>query len=197
MNNTMYNVYESIGNFSDVVFRADNWYEVQDYLSDRLDAAGIDPDDDAAVQDFYSYFDVKSVESDYDYTEAETADICEYIRENINIDDYEDIDELREKLYDELWADDSVTGNGSGSYTFSRYVAERNLCGNLSLLAEAISEFCDEDNSFKYLSDPERADVTIRCYLLGQCIDAALDEMDIETEFTARDAVSELETVNA
>ena len=194
--NTMYVISEAIGNFSETVKRCDNWYEVQDYLSDRLDAAGIDPDDDVAVQDFYSYFDVKSVESDYDYEEAITADICEYIRENVNIDNYEDIDELREKLYDDLWADDSVTGNASGSYTFSRYKAERNLCGNLSLLAEAIDEFCDTDNSFKYLSDPERADVTIRCYLLGQCIDAALDEMDIETEFDARDAVSELETVS-
>ena len=195
--NTMYTIYEQIGNFADVVARFDNWYEVQDYLSDRLDAAGIDPDDDSAVQLFYSYFDVQSVQSDYDYEEAVTADICDYIRENVSIDDYSDIDELRESLYDELFISDSVTGNASGSYTFNRYTAERNLCGNLSLLAEAIEEFCDTENSFKYLSDPERADVTIRCYLLSQCLDAALDEMDIESEFDAREEISDIELVNA
>lgn len=30
-------------------------------------------------------------------------------------------------VYDELWIDDSVTGNGSGSYTFNSYKAEENV----------------------------------------------------------------------
>ena len=197
MNNVIYNIHEAIGNYSEVVFRADSWYEVHEYLENRLNSSGTDPDDDAAVENFYSYFNVESIESEYDYMTAETADICEYIRENIIIDDYNDIDDLREKLYDDLWITDSVTGNGSGSYTFSRYVAERNLCGNLDLLADALEEFGCTDNAFKYIRDAETADVTIRCYLLGQCIDAALEELGIEDEFDAREAVSDIELVNA
>ena len=47
----MYKVYEQIGNFSDMVFESDNFYEVQDYLEDRFNES--DCDDEEL---FYSYF---------------------------------------------------------------------------------------------------------------------------------------------
>jgi len=83
--------------------------------------------------------------------------------------------EIAEELREILWTNDSVTGNGSGSYTVSSWTACENLCYNFDLLAEAVEEFgggCD------ILKDgPEACDVTIRCYLLPRAIDTVLDEM--------------------
>lgn len=111
----------------------------------------------------------------YDYLEAVTSDVKDYINENIEMSEYSDRDELAKKLNERLWVVDSVTGNGSGSYTFNAWEAEENLCHNLDLLGEALSEFGDVN--FKMLDSAESCDVTIRCYLLPQAIDAALDEL--------------------
>lgn len=113
---------------------------------------------------------------EYDYKEAVKNDVMEYIKNEIDFSEFDTLEELEEKLNDELWTVDSVTGNGSGSYTFSTYEAEENICHNLDLLGEALEEFgggCD------ILKDgAEAADVTIRCYLLGECIAAALEEIE-------------------
>ena len=112
----------------------------------------------------------------YNYYEAMKADVTDYIRNNINLEDYSDKDEAQEQLNDEMWTADSVTGNGSGSYTFSTYKAEENLCHNLDLLAEACEEFGSNTDILK--DGAEACDVTIRCYLLGQTIAEVLDEME-------------------
>lgn len=112
----------------------------------------------------------------YDYREAIRNDIREYINDEITLTDYADRDELEEYLQDELWTVDSVTGNASGSYTFSTWKAEEYLCHNLDLLREALDEFGGD--ALKMLESPESADVTIRCYLLAECIVAVLDEME-------------------
>lgn len=117
----------------------------------------------------------------YDYREAVKNDVLEYINNEVNLEEWRgDRDGLEEKLNDDLWTVDSVTGNASGSYTFNTYEAEENLCHNLDLLAEACEEFgggCD------LLKDgAEACDVTIRCYLLGECIAAALDEIEDDLE---------------
>ena len=39
----------------------------------------------------------------YDYREQMRADVKDYIEENIGFIDYEDLDELKEKLHDDLW----------------------------------------------------------------------------------------------
>jgi hypothetical protein len=111
----------------------------------------------------------------YDYREAVKNDVLEYINNEINFADYEDREELETKLNDDLFTDDSVTGNASGSYTFSTYQAEENLCHNMDLLSEALEEFeCSTD----YLEKgAEACDVTIRCYLLNWAISEALDEV--------------------
>lgn len=114
----------------------------------------------------------------YNYYEAVKEDVLQYIRDEINFEDFGSLEELEEHLNDTLWTVDSVTGNGSGSYTFNSYQAEENICHNFDLLAEALEEFgggCD------ILKDgAEAADVTIRCYLLGQCIAEALEELEDE-----------------
>ena len=127
----------------------------------------------------------------YNYLEAVTEDVKEYINNEINFSEYSDRNELEDHLADELWTVDSVTGNGSGSYTFNRYEAEEHLAHNLDLLAEALEEYGCEDYK-KYLDDPEAADVTIRCYLLSEAIYHALNELDIDDDtFTEDDEEAE------
>lgn len=112
---------------------------------------------------------------EYDYKEAVKNDVMEYIKNEIDFSEFDTLEELEEKLNDELWTVDSVTGNGSGSYTFSTYEAEENICHNLDLLGEALEEF-GSGADYLITNGAEAADVTIRCYLLGECIAAALEE---------------------
>lgn len=89
---------------------------------------------------------------------------------------------LAEWLNDELWTEDSVTGNGSGSYTFNTYTAEENLCHNHDLLEEACDEF-GQDIGQALKEGAEFCDVTIRCYLLSQAIEEAITELEKEDWF--------------
>lgn len=116
----------------------------------------------------------------YNYLEAMKNDITEYINDNINLADYADRDELESYLNDELFTEDSVTGNASGSYTFSRAQAQEYVKDNIDLLKDACEEFGTDAATVGewFLSeDWEKMDVTIRCYLLGQAIAEVLDDM--------------------
>lgn len=118
----------------------------------------------------------------YDYREEVKQDVLEYIKGDIDFADFETLEDLEEYLNEILWTKDSVTGNASGSYTFSTWQAEENICHNLDLLGEALVELgCSAD--YLITNGAEAADVTIRCYLLGECIAAALEE--VEEEFNA------------
>ena len=118
--------------------------------------------------------------TNYNYLEAVTSDVLDYIKEEINLDEWKgNREELEEKLNDELWTVDSVTGNASGSYTFNTWEAEENLSHNWDLLAEALDEF-GQDETDVLRQGAEAMDVTIRCYLLGQAIAEALDELEEE-----------------
>ena len=88
-------------------------------------------------------------------------------------------DSVEEKFNDELWTDDAVTGNGSGSYTFNAYIAEENICHNMDLLADVCDEFGD-DVGDAIRRGAEFCDVTIRCYLLRGAISEFLDEFERE-----------------
>lgn len=116
----------------------------------------------------------------YNYLESVKEDAKNYIDNEITLKDFSSREELEEKLNNDLWSEDSVTGNASGSYTFNTYEAEENICHNLDLLAEACKEFdCEADFLEK---GAEWADVTIRCYLLNQAISEVLDDMEVELE---------------
>ena len=117
----------------------------------------------------------------YNYIEAVTADVLDYINENNITVTNETRDEVEQQLNDDLWACDSVTGNASGSYTFNAWQAEENICHNWDLLAEACDEF-GSDAAELLRKGAEACDVTIRCYLLGQAISAALDEVETEED---------------
>ena len=122
----------------------------------------------------------------YNYLEAMKSDIMDYIRNEVNTNEFSSRDDLEESLNDDLWTVDSVTGNGSGSYTFNRSEAEENIKEKHDLLREAISEFGVDSETVgeKFLdADYECFDVTIRCYLVGQAISEALDDMEDELTF--------------
>ena len=115
----------------------------------------------------------------YNYREAVTNDAKQAILENYHDRHFTDREELEEIANDELWINDSVTGNASGSYTFNTWQAEENLCHNMDKLEEACDEF-GQDIGEAVKQGAEYCDTTIRCYLLGQAISAALDELEEE-----------------
>ena len=119
----------------------------------------------------------------YNYHEAIRADVLEAIKENYTpeeIREYlKDRDGFAERLNEDLWIDDSVTGNASGSYYCNTWKAEEAIAHNLDILGKALQKFgCGPE----YLMEKgaEACDVTIRCYLLGQAISEALDELEEE-----------------
>lgn len=123
----------------------------------------------------------------YDYRQAVRNDILDYIKEHdIQVTD-KNREEVEEFLYDTLFVEDSVTGNASGSYTFNTWKAEEYLCHNLDLLAEAIDELGADAGTYKdCIESAETADVTIRCYLLTECLSSVLDELEVEEEDECR-----------
>ena len=115
----------------------------------------------------------------YNYLENVTNDAKQAILDNLKYWDFADRDELEEVANDELWCNDAVTGNASGSYTFNTWQAEENLCHNMDELEEACNEF-GQDIGEAVKQGAEYCDVTIRCYLLPQAISAAIDELEEE-----------------
>ena len=118
----------------------------------------------------------------YDYLAAVKADVVAYIEDEISLEEWRGRrEELEEHLNDELWACDQVTGNASGSYYCSTWKAEEALSHNWDLLADALAEF-GQDGVDVLRQGAEAMDVTIRCYILGQAIAEALDELSEELE---------------
>lgn len=121
----------------------------------------------------------------YNYYDSVRADVLDYIRDNVDLADYDDLDDLAEKLNDDLWVDDSVTGNASGSYTFNNSTAKEYVFDNMDLVGEMAIEFCIDlsDIGWHFLQeDWEWLDVSIRCYVLYACISDALEEIREEWE---------------
>lgn len=123
----------------------------------------------------------------YDYLEQVTADVRDYVEQEIDMSEWAgDRDGLEEKLNNDLWTCDSVTGNASGSYTFNRVQAQIYVLDGMDELQEAVNKFGIDSETIgeKFLeSDWEYFDVTIRCYLLGQAIAAVLDDLEDEGAF--------------
>lgn len=72
-----------------------------------------------------------------------------------------------EDMYDALFIDDSVTGNGSGSYTFNAAEAAENARGLVfddGFIAEARAAGYGME---LFAEEPETVDVVARCLALG------------------------------
>lgn len=120
----------------------------------------------------------------YDYREAVMDDVREYIKNEIDLEDWKgNRDGLEAMLNNDLINCDSVTGNASGSYTFNSWLAEEYLAHNWELIEECASEFGTKPViSTWWEHGAEWWDVSIRCYLLGGAINEVLDELDEELE---------------
>lgn len=121
----------------------------------------------------------------YNYLEAVTNDVRDYVAENMDwIKDYaDDRERLEEEMNDELFTDDSVTGNASGSYYCNTWKAEEALAHNLEEIEEAANEFGYEPViSSGWEHGAEWWDVIIRCRHLPEAISIVLDELE-ETGF--------------
>ncbi len=125
----------------------------------------------------------------YDYEEAVKDDIKNYLESYLDdyfderhIDEITKVDDVVENIYDDLFVGDSVTGNASGSYYCNSYKAKEALEGNMDLVAEAYRDFGYEALPFEDIDNPEKVDVTIRCYLLRQCLDEVIKDYEDKIE---------------
>ena len=106
----------------------------------------------------------------YDYLQAVTDDVIDYMKEN-NIDPYTvDLDDL----IDDAFIDDDITGYGSGSYTFDKIQAAQNLVGNWDLLRDCTANYPDFD---PLKAGPEACDIAIRRGVLGRAAKDAIEIM--------------------
>lgn len=120
----------------------------------------------------------------YDYRSIIADDIRDYIESHFTAEEISekltDRDEWEQELNDDLWIVDSVTGNASGSYFCNTWKAEEAIAHNWDILADAIAEFGGDVDILR--QGAESCDVTIRCYLLGECLSAVLDDLEAEAE---------------
>lgn len=120
----------------------------------------------------------------YDYYIEVTNDVeCWMDKDGdpFDLSQFENREEAAEFLRDELWAEDSITGNGPYGYA-SEEECEEFLCHNLNLLFDALFEFGELeesllDNLHKHHKEKNLArwaDCTIRCYVLDNAIEGVL-----------------------
>lgn len=120
----------------------------------------------------YNYYD-EVKDSLVDWLNENEAEWQERIRDGFYLDD------IINWVQDEAWVSDSVTGNASGSYYCNAYKAEEALAHNWDLLEEALTEFgCGHIDAIS--KGAEWCDVTIRCYMLSQVIEDALEESGVK-----------------
>ena len=117
----------------------------------------------------------------YDYREAMADDIKNAIEGNGEFWGLAEMtaEEAGELLTDNLWTNDAVPGNGSGSYTFNRALAKEYVLDNMELCVEAFKEFCAVEQFAEKIAseDWEFLDVTIRCYLLPEMVEYVVNKM--------------------
>lgn len=122
--------------------------------------------------------------SNYNYYAAMRQDVRNAIDEGYSLDEWRGRrDELEEKLNEDLWIDDGVTGNASGSYYCNSYKAMQAVTDNMELLQEALDEFGADyaDIGRKFMAgDWEYFDVSIRCYLLSSVVADVLDDIEAD-----------------
>lgn len=112
----------------------------------------------------------------YNYLAVVKDDVRNYISDEVNLSEFNKVEELNEFLNEKLFNENSVTGNSSSeTYTYSREVAAENLLDNMDLLSQAMGEFGDVLDKGE-----EACDVSIRCYLLPQAINEVLDTYEID-----------------
>lgn len=119
----------------------------------------------------------------YSYKDVVRSDVREWIDDHKEVLQDVDRHDVFDVVYNACWIDDNVTGNASGSYTFSRYEARKNFFND-----EDSEEYIDQmiEDGFTCResvgkavqeSNLELLDVLIRCWLLCDAVTEVLDEM--------------------
>jgi hypothetical protein len=116
----------------------------------------------------------------YNYYEAVEADLKDemvntYLPSYFDGDTLEEInatdpDDLADYVYDRAFTEDAITGNASGSYTFSSPIARGYVMDNIDIAQEACEDFgisATEVGEHFLEQDFEWFDVCIRCYVLN------------------------------
>ena len=118
----------------------------------------------------------------YNYYEAVKEDVITAIEDDYYIEIVKEqlkmggVDcDVVEALNDAMWTDDSITGNGSGSYWCNAWGAEEALCHNWNLIRDMVSEYMTDISINKF--SPEQMDVSIRCFLLNSVLWDLVDEI--------------------
>ena len=120
----------------------------------------------------------------YNYRESVKEDVKNWMDENHEPGASSELEWNYDIVFEGCWIADEVTGNGSGSYTFSRLEARRNFFeddDSEDYISQMLQEgFCDAEEVGKHMAsgDWEWIDVCIRCYLLGDVVQEVIDEMD-------------------
>lgn len=110
----------------------------------------------------------------YNYREEEIKDILDYIDTEVNLEEYEDEEELI-NLFDELWDEDTVTGNQSGYMTEKEH--EHFIAENFQLVKDAMESFGYQIKDIPDKNPCTWLDTLIRCYLLNDCLHEALERL--------------------
>lgn len=114
--------------------------------------------------------------SNYNYLEAVKEDVRDRLGDYDPRGEDETLEEYQERLNESFWVDDSVTGNGSGSYTFSTAKAREFVLAGFEQVAEACREFDISLGEKVEAGEWEALDVIARLYYLRQAIDEVVGE---------------------
>ena len=122
----------------------------------------------------------------YDYRRAITDDVKDWIVNDSDIPEEGIVegrdDEMYDWIYDEIFDEDSVTGNGAYYYNTEDKCSEY-LSGNFDILYDAVREFGINEEANVIIAHYEQKDLaryfdcTIRCHLLMECIYNAVEEL--------------------
>lgn len=126
----------------------------------------------------YNY--LEAVKDDVETWLVDNSSQFEKIKDNNKIDGVIDWDGVKGDLNEILWNEDSITGNGSGSYTFnSEKAREYVLSDGLQYLEDLVDEgWLTYESIGKDVTnyDFEVLDVSLRCYFLSQAIEEVITD---------------------
>lgn len=109
-------------------------------------------------------------------------DNCDITVENGNITtEHGTRMEFEEWLIDRLYNQDSITGNGSGSYTCNSWEAEQHIRDEFDMFLDMVKDFdysAEQVGTWFLNEEWETMDVLVRCWLLPSVIAEVLDDIE-------------------
>lgn len=121
------------------------------------------------------------MENKYDYLEAMTDDIVNYVVSEQPTDEELRDDDFWYRIEEDCWQDSTITGNGEGGWYFDDDEEARKAVfteENVKILVDALQEFGNAPESYRRaFLEPGYADCTICCYMLNQALWAAKERL--------------------